>query len=116
MARKPFQASRPELVPAQGFEPWTIGLKARPDLRGTPPQGPLRIGFSAPRLSVAPPSIRGLAVRIGFKDGPKSANDLNAFINPAPSSVGGKDRGCIRNPPDGENECVRQPEGPVVTA
>jgi len=55
-------------------------------------------------------------VRIGFKDGPKSANDLNAFINPAPSSVGGKDRGCIRNPPDGENECVRQPEGPVVTA
>jgi len=54
MARKPFQASRPELVPAQGFEPWTIGLKARPDLRGTPPQGPLRIGFSAPRLSVAP--------------------------------------------------------------
>src|SRR5439155_25422820 len=29
MARKPFQASRPELVPAQGFEPWTIGLKDR---------------------------------------------------------------------------------------
>jgi hypothetical protein len=42
------------MVPAQGFEPWTIGLKVRYDLRGMPPHGSCRIRFSASRLLAAP--------------------------------------------------------------
>jgi len=42
------------LVPARGFEPRTIGLKVRPDLRMKPPQGSCRIRFSASRLLAAP--------------------------------------------------------------
>src|SRR6266566_6958614 len=39
---------------ATGFEPATLGLKVRPDLRSTPSQGSSRIGFSAPRLLTPP--------------------------------------------------------------
>lgn len=43
-----------KLVPARGFEPRTLGLKARPDLRRTPPQASPRTRFSASRLPLAP--------------------------------------------------------------
>jgi hypothetical protein len=42
------------MVPAQGFEPWTIGLKVRPDLCRWPPLGSGRIRFSASRLLETP--------------------------------------------------------------
>src|SRR5712691_9696200 len=42
------------LVPARGLEPRTLGLKARSDLRRTPPQASCRTRFSASRLPVAP--------------------------------------------------------------
>lgn len=49
-----YRTGATELVPARGLKPRTIGLKARFDLRGAPPQGSRCIGYSASRLLVAP--------------------------------------------------------------
>jgi hypothetical protein len=53
-------------VQAQGFEPWTIGLKVVPDLRSTPPHAPWAYWI----LRTLPPdaslSHPGLAIRNGY--------------------------------------------------
>jgi hypothetical protein len=55
------------LVPAQGFEPWTIGLKVPPDLRKAPRHGTLPIRMTARSVLVAPivalAWLYGLAIR-----------------------------------------------------
>ena len=43
-----------DLMPARGLEPRTLGLKARPELRRTPPDGSPGTRHSASRLLMAP--------------------------------------------------------------
>src|SRR5947209_5550839 len=57
------------------FEPWTRRFKARSNLRRTPPQGSLRIGFSAPRLPRSSAWLYKLAIY------PRALSDRSARAN-----------------------------------
>ena len=53
-------------VPVQGFEPWTIGLKVRPDLRITLPQDSCRMRLSASRLLAAPATAQAWLYKLAI--------------------------------------------------
>jgi hypothetical protein len=67
------------VVRAPGFEPGTIGLKVRPDLRMTPPQGSCRIRFSASRLLAAPAIAPAWLYKLAIH--PKALSDRLAPAN-----------------------------------
>ena len=72
-------AKKIRMVPAQGFEPWTIGLKASIDLRGTAPDGSPGTRNSALRLLVAPQGSPAWQYQLAIN--PKALSDRPAPAN-----------------------------------
>jgi hypothetical protein len=78
------------VVPARGLEPRTLGLKARPEPRRTPPHASCCIRFSASRLPVAPRGTPAWQYEMAIH--PKAVSDRSARANikqkgPLPTSL-----------------------------
>jgi hypothetical protein len=76
-----------DVVPAQGFEPWTIGLKARYDLRRTPPQSSRCIGSSASCLPLAPLAVPARLYKLAIRNNRLSVGTLKGVAMSQPFDV-----------------------------
>ena len=84
-------------MPARGLEPRTLGLKARPELRRTPPHASFCIRFSASRLPVAPRGTSAWQYKLAIRTA-VPADELDASVDDAPGRIGCEDGRRVGNP------------------